>query len=179
MNRPQEAVNGSKYAANTRDPGDNAGPPLELNAEATGVDEYRSDSLSRIISPLLEFITPGYNSLFMKFLETAGELGKEAVKNVESNTRGAYIDGGQEVAKIRVVPPSKTNDDQKSLGGAIIPRKERYIIEDKLLEEGTNPSISWLDKYLETLWWSQLPICREDMAIFRDIGREHSALSLE
>lgn len=39
-------------------------------------------------------------------------------------------------------------------------------------ENETNEyAIPWLDKYVETLWWSQRPMSVDDMAVFRDIGR--------
>ena len=55
-------------------------------------------------------------------------------------------------------------------------RKGRYVVAeplplDKRSEGGNDTTIPWLDKYVETLWWSQRPMQRDDMAEFRNIGR--------
>ena len=56
-----------------------------------------------------------------------------------------------------------------------VPRIGRYIVPEQLPENqrtiDRSHGIPWLDKYVETLWWSQRPMRIDDMAVFRDIGR--------
>lgn len=192
----------SKYAANRENALEAHGTTTDINVSATVADNVEpkaegSSSVSppeslrsqmlRIVSPVLEFVTPGYagnkeDALFVRFLKTAGVIGERAVKEWESSASSSEMYSHRSMAS--VLSTSTTglhdvhSDGQIRAGRGMVmkdvQRTQQYLVGEKLAGKGNagkRAPIPWLDKYIETVWWSQMPIRRNDMAIFRDIGR--------
>ena len=66
----------------------------------------------------------------------------------------------------------KSNSQKLRTGRYMVPEQRPIDSSNSSPENETNEyAIPWLDKYVETLWWSQRPMSVDDMAVFRDIGR--------
>ena len=195
LNREPPAVGqaASKYAANKEETSNVSETKVIESASASspsttdGLLTRTSMSILEVVTPLLDFVTPGYagskdSALFRRFLKTAGSVGARALRSWESSNSSTEM--FSHVSMGSVLSTSSTGlhnvlPDGHIKGGnapvmRTLSRTQRYLLGDKLVGKSNadkRAPIHWLDKYIETLWWSRMPIRRDDMAIFRDIGR--------